>query len=55
MPLTGMTPSKHGLLRLAALMCISLSMPSVQITMKTARSQLMLYQVGDRKVVADQC
>ena len=53
MPLLGMTPSKHGLLRLAALMCVSLSMPSVQITMTTARSQLMLYQSGHRKVMAD--
>ena len=55
MPLSGMAPNKHGLLRLAALMCALLSMHSVQITMETARFQLMLYQNGDRKVVADQC
>ena len=55
MPLSGMAPSKHGLLRLAAFMSVSLSMPSVQITMETARSQLILYQVGERTVVANQC
>ncbi len=55
MPLSGMAPSKTGLLRLAAFMCAFESMSSVQITMKTARSQLMLYQVGHRKVMADQC